>query len=522
MKRKISILTFLIAGLLAAGTVSGQGHEDLYRYSDQSFSFGTARSAAMGGAFSSLGADLSSMAINPAGLGMYRRSEIGFTLGYTHLTTKTNHQDLAAFSNSEKQGRFALNNIGAAFNVYNGSGALTSMTFGFNYSKMIDHNSRTRVRGLSPYSMTDLFVHQLNTAKNGNPLTPNEVENLFENGGYAGILGAVLGWESLLIDDYENGKFHLGSTLSPDAVLSSEMYKKTTGSTGQYDISLGMNFGNKIYLGLGFGFQDIYYKENYEYNEYNEGGPTVDYQMDNFLYRTHMKQTGSAWNFKIGTIIRPVEELRIGLAFHTPTYINIDETYYGSMDTYLYNNAHYGESSTVFYGSYNIRTPMRFIGGVSYTFFNTAILSIDYERVWYNQMKLFWDGQGSGEEKGITNDVKEFYQPANNLRVGIETMVAPNWFVRIGFAYNGKIYKDGYLGDFKKQDGSRRHYTAGFGYRNGNFGIDLAYIYADSKDAHYVYDYYEVDENNNFLGGTNAYKADRQRHNISLTTSWRF
>lgn len=515
MKRKISILTFCIAGLLTAGTVSGQTHEDLFRYSDQSTSFGTARSAAMGGAYSSLGADLSSMAINPAGLGMYRRSEIGFTLGYTNLTTKTDHNDRAHYSNSENRGRFALNNIGAAFNVYNGSGGLTSMTFGFNYNKMIDHNSKTMVRGLSITSMADMFLDQAHY----NDLNPTKVDDLIKNGGkYAGIMGAVLAAGGGLLEWDDEVGYNLNNTIRYGSELYSEMIQKTTGSTGQYDISLGMNFGNKVYFGLGFGFQDIYYKNAYEYYEHTEDGPSANYELDHFIYRTHMKQTGSAWNFKFGTIIRPVEELRIGLAFHTPTYINIDESYYGSMDTYLYGNDHYWADSHTFYGSYRIRTPMRFIGGVSYTFFNTAILSIDYERVWYNQMKLFWD-DWNDEIHEVTNEVKGIYRPANNIRVGVETMVAPNWFARVGFAYNGKIYKDDYIGDYKKQDGSRRQYSAGFGYRNGNFGIDLAYIYADSKDAHYVFNYENEDDPAMF---TTVYKADRQRHNISLTTSWRF
>ena len=49
---------------------------DLFELSQTTFSLGTARSMAMAGAFTSLGADLTSMAINPAGLGMYRRDHV--------------------------------------------------------------------------------------------------------------------------------------------------------------------------------------------------------------------------------------------------------------------------------------------------------------------------------------------------------------------------------------------------------------------------------------------------------------
>ena len=50
---------------------------------------GTARSMALGGAFTSLGADLASMSINPAGLGMYRRNEIALTPMMTFQSSET-------------------------------------------------------------------------------------------------------------------------------------------------------------------------------------------------------------------------------------------------------------------------------------------------------------------------------------------------------------------------------------------------------------------------------------------------
>ena len=52
---------------------------DMAELSQTQFNFGTARAMAMAGAFTSLGADLSSMSINPAGLGMYRHSDISIT-----------------------------------------------------------------------------------------------------------------------------------------------------------------------------------------------------------------------------------------------------------------------------------------------------------------------------------------------------------------------------------------------------------------------------------------------------------
>ena len=57
----------------------GMMSNDMYTLSQPSFGFGTARSMAMAGAFTSLGGDLSAMGINPAGLGMYRSNEISLS-----------------------------------------------------------------------------------------------------------------------------------------------------------------------------------------------------------------------------------------------------------------------------------------------------------------------------------------------------------------------------------------------------------------------------------------------------------
>ena len=62
---------------------------------------GTARSMALGGAFTSLGADLASMSINPAGLGMYRRNEIA-------LTPMMTEEDFDAVLDTNLKGAFNM------------------------------------------------------------------------------------------------------------------------------------------------------------------------------------------------------------------------------------------------------------------------------------------------------------------------------------------------------------------------------------------------------------------------------
>ena len=92
---------------------------------------GTARSMAMGSAFTSLGGDMSTLFINPAGLGMYRTNEFSLT----PLVTLSRSENGAKEYRSNNSSRFAMANIGFALNLYEGTGQLISLNMGFAYNR---------------------------------------------------------------------------------------------------------------------------------------------------------------------------------------------------------------------------------------------------------------------------------------------------------------------------------------------------------------------------------------------------
>ena len=89
--KKYRFLALAIGAVSFATITNAQtpSPEVMLRLSQYNYSFGTARSAALGGAFTSLGADLSSMAINPAGLGMYQSSDVSISPSITTATIKS-------------------------------------------------------------------------------------------------------------------------------------------------------------------------------------------------------------------------------------------------------------------------------------------------------------------------------------------------------------------------------------------------------------------------------------------------
>ena len=74
------ILTLL--ALFTIISTSGQTHEDALLFSENTV-VGTARAAGMSNAFGALGADLSTLSNNPAGLGVYQSYDFSFSLNFT-------------------------------------------------------------------------------------------------------------------------------------------------------------------------------------------------------------------------------------------------------------------------------------------------------------------------------------------------------------------------------------------------------------------------------------------------------
>ena len=73
-------ITYLLAFMLTLSiTLFAQGEVDALRFSREDL-YGTARAMSMGGAFGALGGDLTGVSVNPAGIAVYRSSEVVGTL----------------------------------------------------------------------------------------------------------------------------------------------------------------------------------------------------------------------------------------------------------------------------------------------------------------------------------------------------------------------------------------------------------------------------------------------------------
>lgn len=153
----ILLLTGILSPVLAA---YGQYAEDALRYS-QSSVFGSARFQAMGGVNTALGADVSSVAGNPAGLGFFRKSEWSISPGLGFANTKA---DYLGTSTRDGKSNFNIANMGIVFASPKAGvtgGAWRGGSFGISFTRLNNFQNQFTYQGVNNQtSLTNYLVEQ--------------------------------------------------------------------------------------------------------------------------------------------------------------------------------------------------------------------------------------------------------------------------------------------------------------------------------------------------------------------------
>ena len=263
MKRLVSALALLAATIVVAEAQNTSGillNRDIIPASSilslsQREVAGTARSMAMGGAFTSLGGDMASLGYNPAGFGMYQRNEISFTLGMGIVKAK-NYNAYNYGDNTSV--RCAINNIGASFKVYESSGALTAVNFAFGYNKTADFSYELQYEGLPTVSsLADTFSDIANAGglviNGNNKITdPNGYYDFDMNPYY---WGSALAYKAGLINRGTNGWYP--DEIASGAEMTQQTRLRSRGSAGEFSFAFGFNISNIVYLGASLDIQSI-------------------------------------------------------------------------------------------------------------------------------------------------------------------------------------------------------------------------------------------------------------------------
>jgi hypothetical protein len=461
---------FIFATLLSLTGIA-QNANDALRYSLISYS-GTARFMGLSGAYGAVGADLSSMSQNPAGIALYRKSEFSISPGLYNSSTSA---DYFGKSRSDYKNNLVLGNLGMVFassmNEEN-DGVIKGLQFGFGMNRMNTFSNRMLIQGFNTNS--SLLGYYADLANNGgNPL---DVESLDE-------FSSLLAYNTnLMVFDSgsQNNPAHYWVDM-PDGNVLQRKTIEISGHSREMTLSGGANFGNKLYLGLSLAFPSIRYEEKSYFSELDSenlsSAADPDFNFDYVKKSDNLVTKGNGFNLKFGFILKPVEFIRIGGAFHTPTTYNLTDEWSAKMDSYFENGAHYEDASRTGVFDYRVSTPMRAMGSLAVLIGKYGFLSADYEFVDYSTAKLRSDDYEFFDEN---ETIKTELGAASNWRFGAEIKYNVLAF-RIGSSFYGSPYAD------KGTNGARMGYSAGFGLREKNYFLDFSYNHLLSKDNLYLY-----------------------------------
>ena len=508
---------------------------------------GTARYVGMGGAMEALGADISVINSNPAGIGLFRRSSGSVSFGLVS-------QDGASSFKYGNKTNASFDQAGFVYSLRDGR--RTFINFGFNYhkSKNFDYilNAASGLNGASQHKLSYMkaLANENNLDKTssgwrGKFAYTSQLDNLYYN---------------TLMMTSSDGFFYNDAS-------GYEFGRAETGYIGEYDFNTSVNVNDRVYLGITIGIHDVHYTGHSLYNEalVNLNNQTAG----DITVNDERRITGTGYNASFGIIFRLVDAspFRIGLSVSTPTWYDLKTSNY----TYLINNTKadgggklqgdYPNYTTGESYEFKLFTPWKFGVSLGHTVGNYLALGASYEYADYSRLDTrvndgydvdYWGDvyEHSSSDEPMNRHTRETLKAVSTLKIGAEAKVMPNLAVRAGYNYVSPMfkkegYKDGNIDsygsnyssatDYTNWEATNR-YTVGIGYTLGKMSFDLAYQYAQTNgkfhpfaDSYLDYTYPGQDSNGNDVTMTesldnyaNAVKVSNKRNQLLLTLTYRF
>ena len=440
----------------------GQSYEsDILRYSTNNYA-GSARYIAVGGAFSSVGADMSNFAYNPAGIAMYRSSVAQFSFGVNTLSNQSSY-----LNNEEAD--FNLNasipSLGFVFTDKNAekNALFRGTTIGFAFNRLGEYNSSEKISGLNTMpgsSITWNWANEMSEVYNGQFTNETSVEQVSFNT-YNGFYGFLANYDSSLFD-------YTSPILDS---INQTRFVEAKGGKDEMLIALGTNYLDKLFIGASIGVPLLNYSRESRFIEEDAATGDINTFFNDFELKEDYQTEGIGFNFKLGVLYKVNQWFRLGTGFQTPERINLTERYSSSLQSNLdFDNYNINSGEGVF--QYRVRLPWRANVGASFFFKDKGFLSMDYEAIGYNAMRYTFENDFREISDEINANLKAKYKVGHNVRLGIEGVIK-KFRVRAGYNYTGSPIRSEY--QVVGFDFTGHTLTAGFGILWQKIALDFAY-----------------------------------------------
>ena len=483
---------------------------------------GTARYVGMGGAMEALGADVSTIGSNPAGIGLFRNNQVSVSGGFVAQSGETT---------SPKYGRLGMKIKGDKTNasldqlgiVYvTRTGVNSYLNFGFNYHKSRNYNQiLTAGNSLTIPS----YINGLTVSASQNKLSAMK----FPDATKYSWSGVDANYEQVMaISKDANGKQSMDYLNGTEYLFG--QYQQ--GYIGEYDFNISGNIKDRVFLGFTLGLHDVHYNSNSYYTE------NLERNVHSSAWES-LRISGVGVDFKFGAIFRPIENspFRFGVYMSTPTFYELSLK--GDHDLSL-DNTHVRLPASTNY-DYKIFTPWKFGLSVGHTVGKNLAFGATYEYADYSSINNRINENdyynSSSSDVNMNNHTRAMLKGVSTLKLGAEYKPVKDFSVRLGYNFVSPMFKkDAYRDGSIKSPGtmfatstdytnwdSTNRFTFGLGYNYKKFFFDAAFQYSQTNGDFYPFMSYYPDQKKYVLpgGGTNyqAYAAD---FNVANATSVSF
>ena len=474
----LAILGFLVC--LSCQPLSAQNIQDVIRYSMHQPG-STARSYGVGGAFGAVGADVSSAAINPAGMGRFRTNNLFISSSFYNNKTKARYIDRTI---SDSKFNFNVPNAGLVL-IIPAEGfekkkpeGFVNFVVGFNVNRLNNFHSKSFFSANNNTSISQAWAES--ASKDG--LEPKffSKSSLY-----------YLAYVTSMIDIDTN--FFTPRYISAYGTTPIQVNQKgsllTRGGMNDYNASFAANYKHKLFVGMSLGVQSVRFIENFSITETDLKTSNIKDVKSVTLTNTIIT-SGVGFNSKFGINYNVNEKVRLGYAYHSPTVLNLKDSFSYTLQTVFDPNAFdpFGEarrnarvSSNQFYYKYRITTPARHVYSLALVDKNVGFLSVDVETVNYTQGAL--EPRDPKEEPFLDQNesVKTMLRSnAVNLRIGGE-YIHEQYRFRFGYARYPSQFKDNAVPYVR--DLANNVYSLGVGIKTSLYSLDFAYV--NSQSANY-------------------------------------
>jgi hypothetical protein len=466
---KIKYLLTVIAIVAITKDSFAQYSQDAIRFS--TFQTGsTSRIKGIGNAGTAIGGDLSSISGNPAGLGFFTHSELSITPEYDG--SKVNSNYLGQFGTNSK------NNIN-----FNNAAVVI-------YQQLSTPKGRDKGKGWlsinygAAYARTNNFYENISY---GGQNASNSIGDYYAKLANAdGTIpdGSLESWayQHNLIDSYATtggGSEYRRNAFGTVNQLSNAV---RTGGQSEVNLAFGANYSNKLYIGVGVSLSDLRYNSYSIFNETGTASILVNGNDANVGFNSNYIQNqttkGSGGNIKLGLIYKPVNAIRLGFTFTSPTFYSIDDLYQEGLNTKFNNGGNFASGPQDYQLSYNLRTPLKLTGGAAIFIGKYGFISGDIDYIDYKTTHL--SSNDSYDATFDNNNIKALYRSTINAHVGAEARVTSMFYLRGGYSLQGS--------PLKENGSDIKTVTGGIGVRFGSYYIDATYAHLSGNQTVYPYE----------------------------------